>query len=323
MSSWRQITVIARKEYGDAVRNRIFLVFLFFLIFLIGTSIVVSAYDFQGKDSAYETALRELQQSGQTVEYLSAPQFFPLQLLRGSIEYLEIIAAVLATVLGYLSIAREKGNGTLQLLLTRPVKRSALFLGKLLGNSLLLASITGALLVGIYLALALIGKTWLANTELLKLAIAFVFPLLYLVTFFCIAMIITLLGRTATNALIICFVVWIMFVLIVPQIGDTLDPDNQVPGGLFNSLHVEKPDQLTVLAGFTTYERVRDDLEQVSLTKHFERLEFAYLGVKDTYNEKPIGFLFKEQQSEIWWLVMAALVSSIAAGTIFTRKTHY
>ncbi|MHB1390085.1 MAG: ABC transporter permease subunit [Thermoleophilia bacterium] len=323
MSNWRNITVIARKEYGDAVRNRIFLVFLFFLIFLIGTSIVVSAYDFQGKVSAYETAVRDLQQSGQSVGTMSAPKFFPLQLLRGSIEYLQIIAAMLAMVLGYLSIAREKGNGTLQLLLTRPVKRSALFLGKLLGNSLLLASVTGALFVGIYLTLALIGKTWLANTELLKLTIAFVFPLLYLVTFFCIATIITLLCRTSTNALIICFVVWIMFVLIVPQIGDTLDPDNQIPGGLFNSVHMAKPDQLTVLSGFTTYETIRNDVEQVSLTKHLERLDFALLGIKDMYNEKPIGFLFREKQSDIWWLVMASLVSSITAGTIFARKTHY
>ena len=30
--------------------------------------------------------------------------------------------------------------------------------------------------------------------------------------------------------------IWLVVVLILPQIGDTLDADNQLPGGLFAAL---------------------------------------------------------------------------------------
>src|SRR3712207_7739249 len=43
-------------------------------------------------------------------------------LLRGLIEYIQIIGAVLAIGLGYLSIARERTGNTLRLILTRPVR---------------------------------------------------------------------------------------------------------------------------------------------------------------------------------------------------------
>ena len=39
--------------------------------------------------------------------------------------------------------------------------------------------------------------------------------------------------RSLPNALIIILVIWLIFVLIIPQIGDTMDPDNQIPGGFF------------------------------------------------------------------------------------------
>lgn len=39
--------------------------------------------------------------------------------------------------------------------------------------------------------------------------------------------------RRLNTALIVALVLWLVVVLIVPQIGDTMDPDNQVPGGLF------------------------------------------------------------------------------------------
>ncbi len=51
---------------------------------------------------------------------------------------------------------------------------------------------------------------------------------------------------------------------IAPQIGDTLDPDNQVAGGVFRTFVIAKPDEKAILAAFKTYETIRDGVEQAS-----------------------------------------------------------
>lgn len=320
MNNIAKIWTVAKKEYTDALRNKVFLVFLFFLLFLIGTSIVVASFDFQGKVAVYQDALAKLQQSGQVVENLSEPQFFPLQLLRGAIEYLEIIGAILAIVLGYLSIAKEKGNNTLQLILTRPISRFSIFLGKLWGNALLIISVSGIVFVGISLVIELVGKTALAGDQYYRIFLTFIFTTIYLLIFFSISALLSTLVKSLPNALIISFVIWILFVLIIPQIGDTMDPDNQVPGGLFNSLHIVKADQTAILAKFSHYEKNRDNLEQTSLTKHYERLAFAILGIKDTYNEKSLSFIFSERGIDAWWISLASIFFSGIGATVFVKK---
>ena len=236
-----QIITVAKKEYTDALKNRVFLTFLLFLVGLTVISICIGSLDFQSKVSVYQRAYLQLVQSGQSASNLAKPEFYPLQLLRGSIEYLEIIGAVLAIALGYLSIAKEKGNNTLQLILTRPVSRVFFFLGKLIGNALLLLSVSAIVFVCIYLIVTLIGGVQLSPTETLKVISSLIFTWVYLSIFFALSATLALLLRSLPNALILSFVIWILFVLIVPQIGDTMDTDNQVPGGFFNAIHVDKP----------------------------------------------------------------------------------
>jgi ABC-2 type transport system permease protein len=100
-------------------------------------------------------------------------------------------------------------------------------------------------------------------------------------------------------------------VLIVPQIGDTMDPDNQVPGGLFAALQVKKPDEKKVLAHFKTYENLRNGLEETSLTKHFERGSFAVTGIKDKYNGKSLGFIADAKRSDIEWMLFYSALMSV------------
>jgi len=320
MNNTAKIFAVAKKEYSDALKNKVFLVFLAFLLFLIGISIVVASFDFQSKVVVYQNALAKLKQSGQVVESLSEPQFYPLQLLRGAIEYLEIIGAILAIVLGYLSIAKEKGNNTLQLILTRPISRFSFYAGKFLGNALLIISVSGIVFVGITLVVEIVGKTILTGPQLFRILLAFAFTVIYLLIFFSISVLLSTLLKSLPNALIVSFVIWIFFVLIIPQIGDTMDPDNQVPGGLFNSLHIEKANQLLILEKFSRYEKTRDNLEQTSLTKHYERLAFALLGIKDTYNGKSLDFVFHDRAVDAWWISIASILFGSLGALAFVKK---
>lgn len=315
-----QILTIAKKEYTDALRNKVFLTFLFFLLGLTVISIYIGSLDFQSKVFTYQTAYQQLIQQGQSVESLVKPEFFPLQLLRGSIEYLEIIGAVLAIALGYLSIAKEKGNNTLQLILTRPIKKSHFFIGKLLGNALLVLSVAAVVFASIVIIVTFIGGAQLSNTEILKVAISFIYSTIYLYIFYLLSTFFALVIRSLPNALIISFVMWILFVLIVPQIGDTMDTDNQVPGGFFNAIHVSNPQSKIILQQFSGYETARNAIEEASITKHYERLTFALLGIKDMYNGKSISFVLNDKLNESIWLTSYLLTLTAITLYTFTQK---
>jgi ABC-2 type transport system permease protein len=310
-----QILTVAKKEYGDALRNYVFVVFLVFLIVLTGVSLYVGAINFQAKVSLFEKTYQALIASGQSAASLARPEFFPLQLLRASIEYFEIIGAILAISLGYLSIAKEKGNNTLPLIFTRPITRTRYYLGKLLGNVAVLSSVCAVLFISIIGILMFVGGVHLSSIEITKILISAGATLVYLSIFFLFAALCTVLMRFPSNALILSFVVWMFFVLVVPQIGDTMDTDNQVPGGFFNAIHVDKPQSKIILQQFTLYETLRNGTEETSITKHYERLTFALLGIKDIYNGKPLSYIFLDKVWELVWL--AAFLLALGAGSTY------
>ena len=304
------VITIAKKEYSDAVKNKLFITLLIFLLVLTLVSIVVASFDFQGKAADYNNSLKILKDLGKTADIKAPPQFYPLQMLRGVINYLEIIGAILGIILGYLSIAKEKGKRTLQLILSRPVKRSDIISGKILGNTFLIFSVLGIVTLFIYLVIGSIGGTFLNSAEIIKLLLTIVFSYMYIMFFFCLSSILTLKISSLSQALVICFAIWLVFVLILPQIGDTMDPDNQIPGGFFQSVNISKPQEKEIMAKFHTYETTRNAVEESSITKHYERMSFALLGIKDNYNGVNLGLIFKERWRDAVWL-LSFLVSTI------------
>ena len=52
---------------------------------------------------------------------------------------------------------------------------------------------------------------------------------------------------------------------------------------------------------------VRDGIEQASVTKHFERLTFAVLGIKATYAGMPLGPILIEMLGNLIWIFLTAL----------------
>jgi ABC-type transport system involved in multi-copper enzyme maturation permease subunit len=314
-----KIFLIAGKEYKDAMKNKLFLVVFLLLVVLTVTSIIVASLLFQSKVLDYQNSVQALKESGKIVTF-SEPQFYPLKLLRGFVDYLEIIGAVLGIVLGYYSIAKEKNRRTLQLILTRPVRRADIISGKLLGNTLLIS--TTVILIGIisWLSLIFVGHATLSGLENTKFLIVILLSIIYIIMFFSLSSFLSLRMKTLSNALIICFVIWLVFVLIIPQIGDTMDPDNQVPGGLFNSLGLDKPHEIQVLSHFSSYETNRDHLEQSSITKHYERATFAFLGIKDEFNDMPLSYIFAQKWIDLLVVFFFTILCIVGNYYIVYRK---
>jgi ABC-2 type transport system permease protein len=110
-------------------------------------------------------------------------------------------------------------------------------------------------------------------------------------------------SRVAVNGLVAALGIWLVVVLVLPQIGDTLDADNQVPGGLFSALTLNKPQEVEILTHFGTYEHIRTGIEEASFAKHYERFSFAMTDVADKYRGFSLGRLLGEKRNDIGWLV--------------------
>lgn len=316
------IVTVAGKELRDTLRERALLVLAGSLTLLVIVSVLSATLGFHDQVAAYNAAVDQLRATGQPTDVLTMPQYSPLQMLRAGVEYLEILGAVLAIVLGYVSFARERRSRVLKLVLTRGVTRRQLVAGKLLGGAVVLAALTGAYLTLAGLAIWLIGGIPLAGAEVLKLAMAAVLAFAYLFAFLAFAAALTNWVRNPPTALVLGLVVWIVVVLVLPQIGDTMDVDNQVAGGLFTSLGLDKAAATDVMSQFGTYEWIRNATEVLSPTKHFERASFAILGIKDEFNGQPLGPIIIAKWPNILVTALTALATPLLAQTAFTRNAE-
>jgi ABC-type transport system involved in multi-copper enzyme maturation permease subunit len=312
--------IIFRKELKEAARSRFALLLVIGLAAVIIISIAIAATEFHARVVDYQTYIQSLKAAGGSIANLP-PQFFSLQLLRSSVEYLEIVGAIVAVVLGYSLIAKEKNTGALRLLFSRPVSGAELALGKMMAVAVVWGAVLSALGAVIMGSLVAIGGAALSGIEILKIITFLLAGWAYLFTWS--AMAIALAGGTKrlSTALIAGLVIWLIIVLVIPQIGDTMDPDNQVPGGLFKSLKVDKSHEKAVLAHFTGYESARNLLEETSVSKRFERTAFAYLGIKEEFNQRSLGYIWNNQWANIAWVAAAAVLAA-AAALILNRKKN-
>ena len=301
------IRTIADKDIRDALRDHFVLIVTLFLGLAALTALVTGAIALRTDVATYEAAKAALLALKKSLAAIKPPEFYPLRLLRGAIEQTEIIGAAIAILVGYRSAASERGRQTLVLIMSRPLKAWQFNMGKALAGLGLLASGLGLVLSVLALALHFVSGIGLSGDDLIRIAVVWAAATTYTGCFFLLSFILTLHMKHPTHALLAAFAVWLTLVLIAPQIGDTMDPDNQVAGGVFKQLAIAKPDQIEILKSFATYETIRNGIEVASVTKHFERFSFAVLGIKDTYAGLPLGPILIEKAGDLIWIFLTVL----------------
>lgn len=315
------ILLIARKELTDIVRSNIFAMTLGLLVLLIVVSVFVSEAVFRDQVTQYNDSLALLKSLGKTPA-TAAPELYPLNLLRGVVDYIEIFGAILGIFLGYISVFKEKNTKAIKLILSRPITRNEIIFGKLFGNFsfVFLLMLIVAMIVGI--SLSVFSGAVLGAVSWFKIGIFVVLSSFYILVFFTISFFFSFQQKIATNALIISFSIWLVFALIIPQIGDTMDPDNQVPGGFFKSIGLTKDQEYRVMDHFTQFEFVRTGVEQLSLTKHYERAAFGYFGIKTQYNGVQLADIFKDKWGDML-TVFSFLIAGLLLNVIYLRRSRH
>lgn len=287
---FQRVLVLARHEFRAAARSRILITLLGILVTVTLASVYIASVAHRSQVADY-LAYKQAAQAG-GIQHIAPSPLAPLSLLRGAFEYLQILGAIIAITLGYLTISRERANRTMPLIRSRPVTAGELTAGTMLGATGIIATLVGVTAIVGVVGIGLIGNDWINASEALKLLVAYVTSIVYMLGFYALGAITTSRTRVAANGLILALAVWLIFVLVTPQIGDTLDMDNQVPGGLFKALNLSRADETTLLTHFNLYETIRTRIEWVSFAQHYQRFAFAMIDVKERYRHHSIPWLF-------------------------------
>jgi ABC-type transport system involved in multi-copper enzyme maturation permease subunit len=314
-----RIVALAHHEFRAAVRSRILAVLVAILVVITTVSVYIASVEFRSKLADYEAYKAAAQAGG--LQTIAPSLLAPLSLLRGSIEYLEIIGAVIAIALGYLSVSRERSNRTLPLVLSRPVSTGE-FAGSGLGAVAVISTLVAATAAVAVLCVGVIGHHWISPMEAFKLLLAYVAAVMYLGVFYALGAVMTARSKVSANGLMVALGVWVLIVLVLPQIGDTLDADNQIPGGLFKSLTLDRAGETEVLKHFASYEKTRTSIEEVSFAKHYERFAFAMTDVKEKYHGFSLPHLLGAKRNDIGWLAFYALAFAALLRRTYRRITY-
>ncbi|WP_028767719.1 ABC transporter permease [Shewanella fidelis] len=185
------VCVIAKKEIQDSLRNRwVLFISLIFLILSLSVTFAGSA----------------------VAGHLSLPE---LNALISSLSTISVFIIPLAAMLAsYDAFVGEDESGTLLLLLSYPISRTQILMGKLVGHSLIMSA-TISFAFGVTLVLLLLlGDNYQPQLLLVQFGQFIFSSILLAIAFILLGYIVSLKSSEKAKAVASVLLVWFMFVLI-------------------------------------------------------------------------------------------------------------
>ena len=184
---WSQVRVIATKEFRDRIRNR----------WVLAVAIIFSLFALA---IAYFGAAQQGSVGFQSIDITIA----------SLVSLVIYLVPLIALILGYDAIVGEKERGSLELLLSMPITRFEILLGKFLGLSAALASST---VLGFGVGVLLLASQ--LDTNGLYHYLGFVFSAILMgMAFLSMSLLVSVLSLDRMRASGIAIALWFFFVLI-------------------------------------------------------------------------------------------------------------
>ena len=144
----------------------------------------------------------------------------PLNAVFRSVDFVvvvQVVLSMLALLFSYDAISGEREGGTLALMLSNPVSRDQVILGKYLGN---MAVLSFLVLAGFLSALILMLRSTSADLralEWVRMGVILVLSLVYLSGFLLLGMLVSARVSRSSTGLILLFFLWVVLVMLTPN----------------------------------------------------------------------------------------------------------
>lgn len=147
-----------------------------------------------------------------------------LAMFSNMVIYITMIGALVAVILGHVTIADDEANGIGRLVFSRQVTRVHYAIGKLAAAAVVLAAVLTACAVLSGAALALVNRTVPSASDVGRLAGFYVFSWVYLMLFVTVGMVTVLIARRRSLGLLSAIGVWLVVTFVFPQFTSGLRP---------------------------------------------------------------------------------------------------
>ncbi len=218
------IATIARQQVVSLLRQRTFVVLLVTLIVMTALAGVLGWSSHHTIVGVYDEAVKLLASRGDPAPpnpFLLKPT---LSLLSNMVVYIPFIGALLALVLGHLSLVDDETNGVGRLIFSRRIARTQYMIGKIIGAAAVLMAILLASLAVSTISLLIVNRTWPSGADLGRLGAFYALSWLYLMVFVLIGMVTVLITRRRSLALLSAMGAWLVITFAFPQITSGLRP---------------------------------------------------------------------------------------------------
>lgn len=227
---------IARKEFRAAFRNRMFLTITILFLGLSILSVYIGSTTKHAEMRIYNETIAQLQAQGAAV-LPATPEIHTLTILANLIEYVSMVGAILTVILGYNTLIEEKETGGLKLILSRPVFRDQLIIGKLLGNGAVIAILLGIVFVFNLVLLVLVGGIMPTLGEVVRLLVFMLMAFSYMLIFLSLAMLLSIRMKDSATVFLIALVLWTVFSFVIPQMAETFMVNSSVINGISGAVN--------------------------------------------------------------------------------------
>ncbi len=221
------VTIIARKEFQTAFRNRLFITIAVLFLMLSILSVYIGSITKRAELRVYNETIITLTAQGVTALPLP-PEIHTLTILANLTEYVSLVGAILAVVLGYNALIEEKESGGLKLILSRPIYRDRLLTGKLLGSTAVIGVLLGLVFVFNLGLLVLVGGIWPTPGEVLRLLSFVVLAWAYMLIFLTLSLLLSIRLQNSATVFLVSLVVWMLLSFVLPQMAETMMANSTV-----------------------------------------------------------------------------------------------
>ena len=218
------IAIIAVQQVQSLRRQRVVLALVGTLLAMTAMAGLIGWSSHNTIVRVYDEAVRLLAADGQPAPpnpFLLKPT---LSLLSNMAIYIPLIGALLALVLGHLAMADDESNGIGRLLFSRRLSRTSYVLGKLAAAAAILGVGAAVSLIASVTSLWLVNRVLPTGSELGRLVAFYGLSWLYLLFFALIGMVMVLVTRRRSLALLAAMGVWLVLTFAVPQFTSGLRP---------------------------------------------------------------------------------------------------
>jgi len=216
---------VANNEFRTLFKEKTFLLLLIIFILMTLLSTYIGWSSKTTVEKVYIETTKKLAETGPNEippdPFAKIPE---LSIVKNMVAYVFMIGTILAIVLGNNSFIRDRRSGVSKIIFSRPIHRSEIVNGKILGIIYALASIiVTSFIISLISTVVISGKV-VSISETQRLLCFYFLSFVYLLIFAIIGLFFSIYSSNQSLALMVPILIWISVNFVLPELTSALNP---------------------------------------------------------------------------------------------------